>query len=259
MVSGIYQIKNIFNGKIYIGSAKNIRTRIINHRSKLSLGNHPNKKLQNAWNKYGESSFLFETVEIVIDLRDLIKKEQFYLDKLVYASSNDGRFNLLGHNICRIAGGKLGTKISEATRLKMSYSQKKVQNDPLVKEKSRNTNLTEGTKKLRSLSAKNRTITDETKMLMSSVRKNYLQKIGGYSKETLHKMSISKKGLPANNKLAINQFSLDGIFIERYESLEEAERILKLNGCRVSRSKISLCLHGKRNKAGGYKWVLADL
>lgn len=81
MQCGIYQIRNIVNGKIYVGSSKNMPQRWKKHRSKLKHRKHPSKHLQNAWDKYGACSFVFEVLE-ECDLSLLIVKEQYYLDTL---------------------------------------------------------------------------------------------------------------------------------------------------------------------------------
>lgn len=50
------------------------------HRNKLRTNTHSNKHLQCAWNKYGESNFIFEIVENTT--KDvLLDKEQLWLDK----------------------------------------------------------------------------------------------------------------------------------------------------------------------------------
>jgi group I intron endonuclease len=60
---GIYAIRNLFNGKRYIGSTVNLRSRAKAHRTCLRGGYHHSKKLQRAWNKYGENAFVFEVME----------------------------------------------------------------------------------------------------------------------------------------------------------------------------------------------------
>jgi group I intron endonuclease len=58
---GLYKIKNLVNGKAYIGSSnKNTTGRLIQHKSDLKANRHFNEHLQRAWNKYGEESFTFE-------------------------------------------------------------------------------------------------------------------------------------------------------------------------------------------------------
>ena len=57
--SGIYQIRNIANGKVYVGSAAKFSRRFNDHKRKLNNGRHHSIKLQNAWNKNGAESFVF--------------------------------------------------------------------------------------------------------------------------------------------------------------------------------------------------------
>ena len=62
-MTGIYQITNKINSKKYIGFSIDIDTRWKQHIRKLKNNTHPNIKLQNAWNKYGEECFEFSVVE----------------------------------------------------------------------------------------------------------------------------------------------------------------------------------------------------
>lgn len=57
---GVFQLKNIVNQKIFIGSSIDLvasRNRI---KMELKFGNYPNADLQNDWKKYGEENFAFE-------------------------------------------------------------------------------------------------------------------------------------------------------------------------------------------------------
>ena len=64
-LTGVYQIKNIINNKIYIGSTKQcIRVRINHHLKALRNNKHKNTHLQNACNKYGESMYEFSILKI---------------------------------------------------------------------------------------------------------------------------------------------------------------------------------------------------
>lgn len=94
--SGIYKITCTVNGKIYVGSAKNLLVRWNGHRKMLRKGNHHSIHLQNAWNKYGESAFQFEIIELVMPW-SRIDREQYWLDTL---KPYDKR---IGFNIAKVA------------------------------------------------------------------------------------------------------------------------------------------------------------
>lgn len=83
--SGIYCFTNIENNKIYVGSARNLRKRLTHHLSNLRLNKHHSKHFQNAWNKYGEDSFEYKVIEFVDDISNLLIREQYYLDTLLFA------------------------------------------------------------------------------------------------------------------------------------------------------------------------------
>lgn len=74
--SGIYYLKNNITNLYYIGSSKDIGSRLIKHFSQLRVGNHPNHKLLEDFNKYGQSSFEFGVLEYVSD--NLSEREKDY-------------------------------------------------------------------------------------------------------------------------------------------------------------------------------------
>lgn len=81
-MTGIYCIfSNIDKNKIYIGSAKNITTRIKRHLSELKNNKHNNKKMQNYFNKHSLDNFNYRVL-VLCSEEELIVKEQFYLDFL---------------------------------------------------------------------------------------------------------------------------------------------------------------------------------
>lgn len=116
---GVYKITNTVNGKIYVGSAASkfgFKSRWDSHMITLKNGNHKNKYLQSAWDKYGKESFTFNILELVSDSDLILSREQYYLDSLM---SYDRE---IGYNICKIAGNTFGTKRSDDTKQKMSLS-----------------------------------------------------------------------------------------------------------------------------------------
>ena len=83
MARGIYKIINVVNNKFYVGSAVRLSRRRTRHFSELRTNRHNNAKLQAAWNKYGESSFIFVVVEELPDDADLLAAEDRWLKEHV--------------------------------------------------------------------------------------------------------------------------------------------------------------------------------
>lgn len=116
-MTGIYQIKNICNGKVYVGSAIDIDKRWGTHIRALKRGDHRNIHLQRSWNKYGQASFEFSVLEETTE-STLIEREQFYLDKLYSADHSKG------FNIAPTAGNSLGIKRRPETIEKVRAARK---------------------------------------------------------------------------------------------------------------------------------------
>lgn len=80
---GVYQIKNLVNSKIYIGSTScSFKTRWASWRGDLKNGRTKNKHLQNAWNKYGKDAFEFSVLEVVENKSEVLEREQYWIDTL---------------------------------------------------------------------------------------------------------------------------------------------------------------------------------
>ena len=75
---GVYCIRCKVNNKAYIGSSANIKRRWTEHKSLLKTGKHPNKQLQEDYNKYGADNFLY-TVLINCKPYMLLKYENMYM------------------------------------------------------------------------------------------------------------------------------------------------------------------------------------
>lgn len=82
--AGVYQIKNLVNGKVYIDSTRNLKT-INGKKVQLKFGSFfNNKALQEEWNQYGEEAFAFEVLEVLKEKDDPyfdIKKELSKLEE----------------------------------------------------------------------------------------------------------------------------------------------------------------------------------
>ncbi len=87
---GIFQIKNIANGKLFIGSSKNLKGKLNSIKFQLEMGSYINKNLQQDFNTYKENNFLFEVIDFLEPKEDpdydytddLNLLEEMWLDKL---------------------------------------------------------------------------------------------------------------------------------------------------------------------------------
>lgn len=104
MSSGIYQIRNLVNGKVYIGSAVDLRNRAKTHLSNLKLNKHPNKHLRAAYNKHGAENFQFEILEFC-DKQSLLEKETIWIEWTKCYTSEKG------YNKRREPNSNLGLKL----------------------------------------------------------------------------------------------------------------------------------------------------
>lgn len=116
--SGIYSIICTVNGKQYIGSSKNIYSRINAHKSYLT-----NKRFKQDnfyfiedWHKYGSDAFDYKVLEYTTE--NLKDKEYHYIN--FYDTVNREK----GYNLRR-DDSKLGMISLEETRLRYSKAQKK--------------------------------------------------------------------------------------------------------------------------------------
>src|SRR5262245_42156024 len=87
---GVYQIRNLANEKILVGTSQNLSGIFDREKFQLKLGGHPNKKLQADWNEFGSDNFAFEILDELkptenpgYDYReDLAFLEEIWLEKL---------------------------------------------------------------------------------------------------------------------------------------------------------------------------------
>ena len=60
---GVFQIKNIINGKVFVGSSIDLKAIWFAQKLQLDMGIHPNAGLQEDWKKLGEGQFVYEILE----------------------------------------------------------------------------------------------------------------------------------------------------------------------------------------------------
>ena len=125
----IYGIFNLVNGKILVGSSRNISSRWSCYRKELSRNVYKNKHFQRSWNKYLECSFEFRILE-ECDIDMLLVRENSwmnYYDSLNpskgYNKQNatqtivsNGGIPLSEDHKRKIALGRIGKRHSQETK-----------------------------------------------------------------------------------------------------------------------------------------------
>jgi len=110
-MGGIYQIRNVINNDVYIGSAIDFYQRKKKHFNSLKNNTHHSRHLQSAIKKYGIDKFVFEKLATCPN-EYLLKLEQWFINEIKP-----------NYNICITAGSSLGLKRSKETKAKYSIAQ----------------------------------------------------------------------------------------------------------------------------------------
>lgn len=272
MISCVYSITNIANNKKYIGSTKDFNKRISQHLYNLRNNIHINIYLQRSFNKYEEKCFVFDVIEIVDDISQLLIREDFYINSL------NARNYKYGYNLANASGGDvisnhpnnsiIREKISNAMKLRwnnMSTIDRdkwieshsgvnngmfgKNHNDKtreLIKSKLTGRKLSNETK----LNMK-QSFTDERRAQLSELAKHKTRELNPFygkhhstkTKELISKKNKERNFTPSNKK----PFSIDGV---KYESLQDATN--KLN---ISTTVIRWRILSKNPKFDNYMYI----
>lgn len=112
MISGIYCIENITDGKKYIGKGSDIKKRWSDHIYLFKNNKHYNSYMQRIWNKYGKNVFKFYIIE-ECNKNNLVSKEKYYIKKMKTKTPN-------GYNLTD--GGEGMENPSIETRRKISIA-----------------------------------------------------------------------------------------------------------------------------------------
>lgn len=121
-ICGVYMIENIVDTNIYIGSSKDVDSRIRSHFKGLNANKHHSIYLQRAFNVYGKDSFDSKLL-ITCHPDMLLFYEQQFIDqwKPVYNMSGiAGRPEMTDHTKMSISIANKGRKLSVETRNNIS-------------------------------------------------------------------------------------------------------------------------------------------
>lgn len=185
MTQGIYEIMNLEDGKTtsYVGGSVNIECRWNEHVRDLHRGDHGNSYLQRAWNKYGEGAFSFCVLEQVESEKNLLRREQYWLDCAFEAGNI--------YNIARDAVAPMrGLTFSEEHKRKIGEANKGENNYLWGK------HLDEEHKRKISEALKGREVSKEHRHALSKALKGRESPFKGkhHSEEAKHKISEANKG-----------------------------------------------------------------
>lgn len=237
---GIYKITNTENGKVYIGSSVNLKSRKYKHYYMLKNNKHDNCHLQRAYNQlekqYSENTknyFKWEVVEYIqanIDKqalkKEILEKEQYHIEQ--YSTS------VILYNICPVAGNCLGKGHTDEAKRKIGQASKG--------NKYRQGHVhSEETRKKISKGNKGKKVSIETCEKISKRKKGHK-----VSKETRQKISNANKGNKPSNRVRVINLDTGRVF----NSLREAELFYE-----IGRGHIVDVCKGRLKKTGGYRWA----
>lgn len=214
---GIYCIENKINHKKYIGQSINIEYRWKRHIRELNNNSHINEHLQKSWNKYGQDNFNFYVIEFC-DADKLDELEVYYID--LYKTM-DAK---MGYNL--VSGGNSNKFYSEEVKNKIG------------------------------MASKGRKYSNETRSIMSEIRKGEKNAFFGkhHSEETKKIMSKNHTDVSGENNPRCN---LDPVVcIDTGKIFSSAYIAGKEIG--LYSSGITKCCKGKLKTTGGYRFKFLE-
>lgn len=193
-IGGVYSIRNLINGKRYVGSAVYLTQRFCDHKKRLRKGRHHSIKMQRAWDKHGEDNFSFDVLEIVQDKTLLVTQEQKWIE--FYRAAHPRK----GYNVSPTAGNCLGVKHTPETiaKIRAAIMRRPPQSAETIAKRVAKLKGQKRTPELRALLAakkigntynRGRKHTPQARANMSAARKGIK-----YSAETIARMSAAHIG-----------------------------------------------------------------
>ena len=233
---GIYKIK--INDKEYIGSSCNIGHRLKHHLWSLENLKHHNRTMQNLYNKYGKKEIYFEVVEECID-DILIEREAYYISRLnPYINHILDPQKLVRDDVYkkRLSDSK---KKAYANGLK-PHNLKAVHKYSLDKGEYLESfdSLTDAAKSINAKSING----------IKAVCKGDTSSAGGFIWSFTYNINMLYR-LKEYKLQPVLQFTIDNIFIKKWESMKQASKELGISNINRAISK--------GLTAGGYSWKKA--
>lgn len=145
MNSGIYQIRNIVNNKVYVGQTKHFKQRANSHFRELRNGKHYNRHLQRSFGAYGGEVFVFEVLERC-GATELNSRERYWIEtkrseyakcgyNAAYAVTLFNKYSNEPINKSRRVPSGLGRSMKRSTLEKISLKNKAYWNNKTEEER----------------------------------------------------------------------------------------------------------------------------
>lgn len=249
---GVYIIKNINSGKSYVGSTiTSFKKRLYHHFCCLKNNSHKNILLQRAWNKYGEDDFTYDILEQITDKQIIRERELYYINSLDCLNKKKGyninkTTNSVDCNSKEFKQGRIKTKLimqRRSTKYKQwksgNLADKELSKNELsqfknwLNSKNKDRIINEEIRKKQSLAAKNRRLSDNSKISKRKATRLSLPKIYVYSND-LNLLGVWNSGPDLQEESESNMFVL-----KQHMTLRNPNGRNKLSPYRLSSSNIN--------------------
>lgn len=251
ITAGIYAIKNTLNNKMYIGSTACFKNRWRRHRQCLRGNYHHSPHLQRSYNKLGESRFVFIVLEECENIREtLILLEQKYMDEL-HPEYNVRKTAQLHSKGCteKQKTNAIETKGKPVDEFDLNGNF--IRKWDCISSAARNLNIFSANI-AKACKSKQHQASGKLFFYANTVTEDFVK---DFCKKKLYK---KRRKYPISHALkqqhAVNQYDMNGNFIRRWDSINEAGKAIGLK----SKSNIVMCCQGKYKHCKHFIWRYAE-
>jgi len=227
----IYRIDNLENGKFYIGQTIQTLQRRWNDHVSDTRNLSDDMVIHLAMRKYGINTFTMEPIHTIeCETKDELKNQ---LNELEIHAIEQLKPD---YNVAKGGLGHTGVTVPRFGTDNHFYGKKHTE-----EAKQRISEASKG----RRLGIK---LPEETKRKMSECKKGDKHPFKKNPEFRLRAVQ-HMQSLIQSNKKRVMQFTKDDIFVQEFESVNEAAESIN-----VTPSSVTVCLKGRSKSAGGFKW-----
>jgi group I intron endonuclease len=253
----IYQIKNLVNGKLYVGSASNFYRRFSTYRTFRLPTIEATRTIEKAIKKYGFENFEFEILEIIpepLERATVVQREQHWIDSLQVTRKE------IGYNMLAKAYSALGHRPSKETIEKMRKSMLNRRDEISIQRSKAVLQIDIKTKRVIQEFSSGKMASDKYGSSVYHALKRKVSTAYGYywcykdemSDEFIPKEKRSKKRHGYARMRPIYQIGLDGS-ATMWDSITDINEYLGYDF-----GLIGKCCRGEKETYNGFKWRWVD-